>query len=71
MWNVMLDPLVTSLKDNNSIQLQKAFLVGWVAIRSQQTMDHILVKLSLKVITLLQFIFPWAQKEIIKNNPKP
>lgn len=40
--------------------------MGWVALESSQSMDNILVKLSLKAVKLLWLIF-LSQKEIIKR----
>lgn len=58
----MIDSLVTSLYDNNSIQLQRAPPVGWVAAKSQQGMDNISVKLPFKAVKMLWLYFPSSQK---------
>ena len=48
----MLDSLDPSLHDSNSISLQRAPPVGWVAVKSQQNLDNILIKLSLQAIKM-------------------
>lgn len=68
VWHVMADPLVISLH-YNPIPLQRAFLVGWVAVKSQQGIDNFWSNCLKKMLKCCGSLCP-CLKEKSEKDPK-